>query len=805
MGRKRIAQKNTLALWAGAKSEEQLNSTILHFKVNVERLKKCQAHRTLSHNSVLTSDDKSFGSLLGDGSVKSESSKTSTIDSASEHGDAKAVVTSHPFFSRPKKSNETPSTREPNDSISKEPGGPKAETHSFFKPRTNTKEGSCTQSSTHRPSKAHPWPTPMPTKETMQVTGSLTTFKDSKAGSEFLLRNRKRSSIRVNSSDADCSDATWSSLTKFCIGSVPSGPLTNSTETVPNSPIPEYKFERYHGALRGLANRRNSAVSTEADKVLLWNAKYAPQCAAEVLQEGSEAMILRDWLKTRRLHMRDRLEFATKKHVLPIDKYIQEHDDFIVDDEAVQPATSDIGAEFDQDHEITPCPTGRESLWKSNLVILCGPTGCGKSAALQAVAEELHYEIFEVNSTDRRSGKDVLEKVGEASQSQMVNKQKSADGSQSKSLLLFEEVDVLYRDDKDFWTAVLSLISSSKRPVVLTCNDHLAIPTQLAMPSIFLDFKVPHQPLILDYLSGIVALEQATITRLEILNTITYAKRDLRASINSLQYLSLASGSLPETDGEIVAQELMSQQMLVTALYEPSVPRDSSKRSLPRKVFSEYEAFTSGVSYIDLYANQQRSLALEEGEVFENDTEEHQARDVNKDDLFGQWIIAEPFGRFTRLHPGDPGLPAEMAFALQDYLPQDVCAQYPHWTLCRDALYRDSIHTKAKAKEDKTWTMMMENFDSFAVPDNWMHDFAPHNCIDRARLSGILASDVAPYLRTMASTEEERSATEQAALAAHTGRTTRNTISNEFGMAWRRPFKMDEGTRRDVLLTRLDM
>lgn len=113
------------------------------------------------------------------------------------------------------------------------------------------------------------------------------------------------------------------------------------------------------------------------------------------------------------------------------DKYADERDDFIIDDDFEALLTSDLGAEFDSEHDF-PCPPGREMMFKSNLVVVSGPTGCGKSAAIQAVASELNFEIFEVNSTDRRNGKDIVEKVGEAAQSQMVNKQRAPDGQQSR-------------------------------------------------------------------------------------------------------------------------------------------------------------------------------------------------------------------------------------------------------------------------------------------------------------------------------------------------------------------------------------
>jgi DNA polymerase III delta prime subunit len=166
-----------------------------------------------------------------------------------------------------------------------------------------------------------------------------------------------------------------------------------------------------------------------------WVQKYAPVCASHVLQSGKEASVLRDWLQG--LTVKSVISNAptttcildTKKP--PKKKRKKEVDDFIVwsDEEEeggdlMEFSDSEVYGRHEgllhQKSEKRP----RVSRHK-NVLMISGPHGCGKSATVYAVAKELGFEVFEINSSSRRSGKDVQDKVGDMSENHLVSNKRN--------------------------------------------------------------------------------------------------------------------------------------------------------------------------------------------------------------------------------------------------------------------------------------------------------------------------------------------------------------------------------------------
>ncbi|KAI9889380.1 MAG: hypothetical protein M1814_005549 [Vezdaea aestivalis] len=333
-----------------------------------------------------------------------------------------------------------------------------------------------------------------------------------------------------------------------------------------------------------------------------WVNKYSPKCASDVLQYGREAILLRDWLQRLTVTSVDtKSASATKPEKPKKRKKPKDLDDFIVESDESDGHLSELS---DMESSIAihrvfgPKTTIKSSktTGQRNAAVLSGPPGCGKTATIMAVARELNFEVFEINAGSRRSGRDVLESVGDMTKNHLVqhsiispgtftsasqtNKDTTTEKesgqqdmvkpffktrgtaippprpptakgkksvqraistkvplrSQKQSLILLEEVDVLFEEDKQFWTTVLELIEQSKRPVIMTCNDESLLPLDALNLHAIFRFSPPPQGLVIDYLLLLAANEGHIIQR-EAAESLLHLKGgDLRASIMDLDF-----------------------------------------------------------------------------------------------------------------------------------------------------------------------------------------------------------------------------------------------------------------------------
>ncbi|KAH7421890.1 hypothetical protein KP509_13G080200 [Ceratopteris richardii] len=118
----------------------------------------------------------------------------------------------------------------------------------------------------------------------------------------------------------------------------------------------------------------------------------------------------------------------------------------------------------------------------------------------------------------------------------------SKDVEKSLTVLLFEDIDMVFEDDRGFIAAITELAETAKRPIILTSNDkRLNLPAKLGAD--LLEFEKPSakELLIVAYL--ICVAEGVSCTPEILLQMIKICNHDMRLLLNYLHFWSLGHNS----------------------------------------------------------------------------------------------------------------------------------------------------------------------------------------------------------------------------------------------------------------------
>ncbi|NWV28708.1 ATAD5 protein, partial [Origma solitaria] len=361
-----------------------------------------------------------------------------------------------------------------------------------------------------------------------------------------------------------------------------------------------------------------SAPSGVEKEDVLWTEKYQPQDSSELVGNRKEIERLHSWLK----EWKKRADLEEKRNQKR-EKEDKEQEDSL--------SSLDFkDSKSDTEEETTVC----------NTVLITGPPGVGKTAAVYACAQELGFKIFEVNASCQRSGRQILSQLKEATQSHQVDKKgvnahkpcffnscstgkspkkmyspkkvisprkpplspkgaglkrslppktlanyfkisakgkgnngeatseeknrgntpnsveekkdaqiksinKEEGGEHNRksatSLILFEEVDIIFDEDAGFLSAIKTFMATAKRPVILTTND----PTfSLMFDGYFeeINFKTPSLINSVSYLQALCLAENLWTDVNDLAALLTTNNCDIRQSVLFLQFWVRSGG-----------------------------------------------------------------------------------------------------------------------------------------------------------------------------------------------------------------------------------------------------------------------
>lgn len=286
-----------------------------------------------------------------------------------------------------------------------------------------------------------------------------------------------------------------------------------------------------------------------------WTDKYRPKSVNGLLGERYNYVYLKDWLHQMKIEpMSAPSSSPDSQKAKKVTKKKKKKKTIHLDEDFNDLSLREEVDNDEEDDDFMPIKKSAKELkqqsMKSNMILITGDHGVGKTASVYTAAEQLGYEVFEINSGSKRSGKEVNSMVGEVSRSHMVSfrmspfmlqQQKKKEEEQEKaaatkprkrklnpylssnavsaaapsvisheapaattttstvflknflrknhqepatpkkqqqstttepkqSLILLEEVDILFEEDKAFWTSIIELSQNGKRPIIMTCN-----------------------------------------------------------------------------------------------------------------------------------------------------------------------------------------------------------------------------------------------------------------------------------------------------------------------------------------------
>jgi len=169
---------------------------------------------------------------------------------------------------------------------------------------------------------------------------------------------------------------------------------------------------------------------------------------------------------------------------------------------------------------------------KKNSALIYGSSGTGKTSSVYAIANEIGYEVVEVNASDFRNAEQINQKVGNAIKQQSL----FAKGK----IILVDEIDGLHgHEDRGGVQAIAKLIEDSSYPIILTATNPFDNKfSTLRSKSNLMEFKQLDYLSIFKILKRICEHEKIKYDE-DVLKALSRrAGGDARAAINDLQTLA---------------------------------------------------------------------------------------------------------------------------------------------------------------------------------------------------------------------------------------------------------------------------
>ncbi|MDV2481802.1 replication factor C large subunit [Methanoculleus sp. Wushi-C6] len=175
-------------------------------------------------------------------------------------------------------------------------------------------------------------------------------------------------------------------------------------------------------------------------------------------------------------------------------------------------------------------------------LILYGKPGTGKTSSAHALANDMNWEVVELNASDQRT-KAALERVAGSGSTTA-----SLSGA-SRKLILLDEADNLHgQADRGGAKAIVEIIAESRQPIILIANDYYSLTKELKTATEPVQFRALQARSIVPRLRQICAAEGVACDPAALEGIADAAGGDMRAAVNMLYAAAIGRDRLVAGD-----------------------------------------------------------------------------------------------------------------------------------------------------------------------------------------------------------------------------------------------------------------
>lgn len=192
-------------------------------------------------------------------------------------------------------------------------------------------------------------------------------------------------------------------------------------------------------------------------------------------------------------------------------------------------------------------------------LLLSGPPGIGKTTMATLIANELKFDIQEMNASDDRTKSIVEKEINQTNSTNTIFKFMNKEIQKKHKVIIMDEVDGLSSSDRGGITALIESIKNTKVPIICICNDRYK-PALKSLINHCFDIKVsrPDKREILKKMFFILNDENVNIDMKEVERMIESSGNDIRNTIHNLQFYSYKKDQSLNMDQKLIEKDDLS-------------------------------------------------------------------------------------------------------------------------------------------------------------------------------------------------------------------------------------------------------